>query len=134
MEITSYVLGMLTIVATLISMSIVVGLAKINKLARETESLKRLLEKELENVYNNTSRENEAIWRQFETCGKDVTMVERTIMQRIDKEIDHTHRSYHEIEQNIHREIDDTRRYIDSRIDKVILKGTEQGSKQILKG
>ena len=42
MEITSFVLGMLTIVATFISMSIVVGLTKINKLTRKTESLTQL--------------------------------------------------------------------------------------------
>lgn len=130
MEITSFVLGMLTIVATFISMSIVAGLTKINKLTRKTESLTQLcaaiegdLRREIENMYNNMNREDEEIrrviedknrevWRQFEDCGRDVTMVEKTLMNQVDE----------------------TRRYIDSRIDKVVLKGTEQGSKQILKG
>ena len=130
MEITSFVLGMLTIIATFISMSIVAGLAKINKLTKKTESLQQLcaaiesdLRHEIDNIYNNMSREDEEIrrvienktqeiWRQFEDTGRDVTMVEKTLMNQIDE----------------------TRRYIDSRIDKVVLKGTMEGSKQILKG
>jgi len=37
-------------------------------------------------------------------------------------------------EEDLHREIDDTRRYIDSRIDKVVLKGSWDNDKQVLKG
>jgi len=109
MEITSFVLGMLTIVAAGISASIVVGLAKINQLTRKTESLQQLcvaIEGDLRREIEDKDRE---VWKQFENCGRDVTMVERTIMNQIDE----------------------TRRYIDSRIDKI--RG-EQGSKQILKG
>ena len=105
MEITSFVLGMLTIVAAGISASIVVGLAKINQLTRKTESLTQLCAA----IEGDLRREIEDIWKQFENCGRDVTMVEKTLMNQVDE----------------------TRRYIDSRIDK--LKG-EQGSKQILKG
>ena len=130
MEITSFVLGMFTIVAAGISASIVVGLAKINQLTRKTESLTQLcaaIEGDLRREIENQNRE---IWKQFENCGRDVTMVEKTIMNQIES-IDREHLKH---EEELHREIDETKRYIDSRIDKVVLKGTEPGSKQILKG
>jgi predicted PP-loop superfamily ATPase len=109
MEITSFVLGMLTIVATFISMSIVVGLTKINKLNKQLNNLSNDYERDLIHIHRMIDEKNQEIWRQFENCGRDVTMVEKTLMNQIDE----------------------TRRYIDSRIDK--LRG-EQGSKQILKG
>ena len=130
MEITSFVLGMLTIVAAGISASIVVGLAKINQLTRKTESLTQLcaaIEGDLRREIEDKNRE---VWKQFENCGRDVTMVEKTIMNQIES-IDREHLKH---EEELHREIDETKRYIDSRIDKVVLKGTEPGSKQILKG
>jgi hypothetical protein len=130
MEITSFVLGMLTIVAAGISASIVVGLAKINQLTRKTESLTQLcaaIEGDLRREIEDKNRE---VWKQFENCGRDVTMVEKTIMNQIES-IDKEHLRH---EEELHREIDETKRYIDSRIDKVVLKGTEPGSKQILKG
>jgi predicted PP-loop superfamily ATPase len=109
MEITSYVLGMLTIVATLISMSVVVGLAKINKLNKQLNNLSNNHERDIDHIHRIIDEKNQEIWRQFENCGRDVTMVEKTVMNQVDE----------------------TRRYIDSRIDKL---RTEQGSKQILKG
>lgn len=130
METTSFVLGVLTIVAAAISASIVVGLTKINKLTRLVNDLALRVDREREEAYRTMQSENEAIWRQFEACGRDVTMVERTIMQHIDHEIQGVHKH----EEELHREIDDTRRYIDSRIDRVVLKGSVQGSKQIIKG
>lgn len=127
MEITSFVLGMLTIVAVIILTVIVVGLVKINLLTKKIELLQQLcaaIESDLRREQENTNRE---VWKQFEATGRDVTMVERTIMQRIDKEIEETYRSVDEI----YRRIDETRRYIDSRIDKI---RSEQGSKQIING
>ena len=148
MEITSFVLGMLTITAIIILIATVVGLVKINKQEKQTESLHQLcaaiegdFKREIENVYNNMSREDEFIrraiedtnrevWKQFESTGRDVSMVEKTVLNQIES-ID---REHHKHEEELHREIDETKRYIDSRIDKVVLKGTEPGSKQILKG
>jgi len=130
MEITSFVLGMLTIVAVLIVTAIVVGMVKINQLKNKTENLTQLcaaIESDLRQEINNT---NDSIWRQFESTGRDITMVERTIMQRIDK-VDEEHNKH---EDAIHREIDQTKSYIDSRIDKVVVKGTLDGSKQVIKG
>ena len=146
MEITSFVLGMLSIVAVAIVAVIVVGMVKINQLTRKTESLTQLcaaIESDLRRELENTNRE---VWKQFENTGRDVTMVEKTIMQRIDKEIEDAHRHInheveeiqkheHELETVLHRDIDETRRYIDSRIDKVVSSGTLESSKrQILKG
>ena len=148
MEITSFVLGMLTITAIIILIATVVGLVKINKQEKQTESLHQLcaaiegdFKREIENVYNNMSREDENIrraiedtnrevWKQFESTGRDVSMVEKTVLNQIES-ID---REHHKHEEELHREIDETKRYIDSRIDKVVLKGTEPSSKQILKG
>jgi hypothetical protein len=137
MEITSFVLGMLTIVAVIILTVIVVGMVKIVRLEKQNELLKQLcaavesdLRHEITNVYDNMSREDEGIRRIIEDTNRDITMVERTIMQRIDK-VDEEHNKH---EDAIHREIDQTKSYIDSRIDKVVVKGTLDGSKQVIKG
>lgn len=131
MEITSFVLGMLTIVAVIMLTVIVVGLVKINFLTRKTESLQQLcaaIESDLRQELENTNRE---VWKQFEATGRDVTIVERTIMNQIES-IDREHLKH---EQDLHREIDETKRYIDSRIDKVVSSGTLKSSKrQILNG
>jgi uncharacterized protein YoxC len=81
MEITSFVLGMLSIVAVAIVAVIVVGMLKINKLEKSNENLQQLcvaIESDLRRLITDTNRE--------------LTMVERTIMQRIDKEVEETHR------------------------------------------
>jgi hypothetical protein len=130
MEITSFVLGMLTIVAAGISASIVVGLAKINQLIRKTESLQQLcaaIEGDLRREIEDKNRE---VWKQFEITGRDVSMVEKTILNQID----HIDREHHKHEEELHRAIGEAKSYIDSRIDKVVLKGSWEGSKQILKG
>ena len=123
MEITSFVLGMLTIVAVIIISVIVVGLVKISKLNKEKDSLYQLctaiesdLRREIENthrhidemnsnIYRHIEELSQNIWREFEKSGRDVTMVEKTIMNQIEE----------------------TRRYVDSRLDKL-------ASKQVLKG
>ena len=141
MEITSFVLGMLTIVAVLIVAVIVVGMVKIIKQQNQTELLKQLcaaiesdLRREIDNVYNNMNREDEEIRRVISDTNRDISMVEHTIMNRIDqtrqewdRAIDEAHKAMGEISTS-------DRRYIDSRIDKVVAKGTLDGSKQILNG
>jgi biopolymer transport protein ExbB/TolQ len=141
MEITSFVLGMLTIVAVLIVTAIVVGMVKIVRLEKQNELLKQLcaavesdLRHEITNVYDNMSREGEGIRRIIEDTNRDITLVERTIMNRIDqtrqewdRAIDETHKAMGELSHS-------DRRYIDSRIDKVVVKGTIEGSKQVIKG
>ncbi len=156
MEITSFVLGMLTIVAVIILTAIVAGMVKISKLEKKSHNLYELCSSIEGDLRREIEKNNQDIWRQLENTGRDITMVERTIMQRIDKEIENTHRHVeHEIEvihkheEELHREIDQARKetgnavhtvrtdlssYIDSRIDKVIMKGTFDSSKQILNG
>jgi uncharacterized protein YhaN len=145
MEITSFVLGMLTIVAVLILVAIVVGLVKINQLANKSNLLTQLsaavegdLRRAIENVYNDMSRENEEIRRSIEDINRDITrditMVERTIMNRIDNEVEGIHKYEQEVETTLHHDIDETRRYIDSRIDKVVSSGALESSKRQING
>jgi hypothetical protein len=131
MEITSFVLGMLTIVAVIILTVIVVSLVKINFLTRKTELLQQLyatIESDLRQELENANRE---VWKQFEAADRDVTIVERTIMNQIES----INREHLKHEEDLHREIDETKRYIDSRIDKVVLSGTiKEPKRQILNG
>ena len=131
MEITSFVLGMLTIVAVIILTVIVVGLVKINQTVKRLNTLNTNLDRYISDIYRNVQEENQSIWRQFENTGRDIAMVEKTLMSQIDKTrketdqaIDQLHRIDAELNEN-------ARRYTDSRIDKL---RTEQDSKQILKG
>ena len=141
MEITSFVLGMLTIVAVLILVAIVVGLVKINQLAKQSNSLTQLsasvegdLRRMIENVYNDMSREHEEIRRVIEDTNRDISIVERTIMQYIENELKEIHKHEQEVETILHRDIDETRRYIDSRIDKVVSSGTLKEPKRQING
>jgi hypothetical protein len=135
METTYFVLGMLTIVAVIILTALVVGMVKINKLEKSNEQLHELcraIDGDLRHLISDTNRE--------------VTMVEKTIMQRIDKEMEDAHRHIqheveeiqkheHKLETVLHRDIDETRRYIDSRIDKVVATGVlKEPKRQILNG
>jgi uncharacterized protein YoxC len=123
MEITSFVLGMLTIVAIIILTVIVVGIVRIIKLEKQNHHLYQLcssIEGDLRHLISETNR--------------DITMVEKTIMNRIDqtrqewdRAIDETHKAMGEMSTS-------DRRYIDSRIDKVVAKGSFEGSKQIING
>ena len=65
---------------------------------------------------------------------RDITMVERTIMNRIDNEVEGIHKHEQEVETTLHHDIDETRRYIDSRIDKVVSSGTLESSKRQING
>jgi predicted transcriptional regulator len=127
MEITSFVLGMLTIVAAFISASIVAGLAKINKLEKQQEYLNSSLERTRSELYDAMKDDYNNVWRKFESTGRDITMVEKTIMNHIEQTKQQT-------EQKIFEHATASSRYIDSRIDKVVMKGTLDSSKQIING
>lgn len=128
METTAYVLGMLTI--TLIGMIsvIVVGIVKIVKLQKQVKESNMYFEtciqnihhterENVDNLYRRISEVNGEMWRQFETAGKDVTMVEQTLMNQINQ-----------AEQR-------STSYTDSRIDKLVDTYFEvMGSKKIIKG
>jgi hypothetical protein len=116
---------------------VITGMVKISRLVKQQKSL--------EDFISNTrlemdSRENE-IRRILTETNREITMVERTIMQRIDNEIENTHRQLQnevqfihkhedEIEKELNRKISDAFSYTDSRIDKVILTGNIKSSRK----
>ena len=118
---------------------VIIGMLKISRLVKQQKSL--------EDFISNTrlemdSRENE-IRRILTETNREITMVERTIMEQMHKEIDETHRHIHdevqvihkhedEIEKELNRKISDAFSYTDSRIDKVVLSGTLKSSKKQL--
>ena len=117
METTAYVLGMLTITLIAMISVIVVGIVKIVKLQKQVKESNMYFETCMQNIHR-TERENQDItWRQFETAGRDVTMVEQTLMNQINQ-----------AEQR-------STSYIDSRIDKLVDTYFEvMGSKKMIKG
>lgn len=125
-EITSFVLGMLTVGAALMLITLVAGIVKINKLEKQNSHN----EKQFEQVYSDICRNDNDIKQSLDGTNRDINMVEKTIMNQV-QQIDQEH---HKIEDEIHREIDQTKSYIDSRIDKVVLQGSLVGSKELIKG
>ena len=139
METQSFVLGVLATYGLTMTAFVIKGMVKISRLVKQQKSL--------EDFISNTrlemdSRENE-IRRILSETNREITMVERTIMQRIDKEIDEAHRHIHEevqvihkhedeIEKELNRKISDAFSYTDSRIDKVVLSGSLKSVKKTL--
>jgi predicted nucleic acid-binding Zn-ribbon protein len=137
METQSFVLGVLATYGVTMTAFVITGMVKISRLVKQQKSL--------EDFISNTrlemdSRENE-IRRIISETNREITMVERTIMQRIDKEIDEAHRHIHEevqvihkhedeIEKELNRKISDAFSYTDSRIDKVVLSGSLKSVKK----
>lgn len=124
MEITSFVLGILAIVAVAMVAVIVVGIVKILKLYKQVSDLKDHTYREMQNRYAD-------IWRQFENTGRDITVVEKTSINQIDqinRELDlkisqnkqEVDRAIHESYNSLAEVSNSDRRYIDSRIDKLI--------------
>jgi glutamate mutase epsilon subunit len=127
-EITSFVLGMLTVGAALMLITLVAGIVKINKLEKQNSHN----EKQFEQVYDNMSRYDNDIRQLLDSTNRDINMVEKTIMNQIEI-ID---REHHKIEDEIHREINQVRSYTDSRIDKVVASGalTKEPTRQTING
>ena len=127
MEITSFVLGMLTVGVALMLITLVAGIVKINKL----EKNKNHNEKQFEQVYDNMCRQDTELRQLLDSTNRDINMVEKTIMNQIEI-ID---REHHKIEDEIHREINQVKSYTDSRIDKVVASGTlKEPIRQIING
>jgi len=124
-EITSYVLGMLTIAAILLLIALVLGMVKISKLEKQTITIKKMIDE----VYQSIDHERRHTEQLLESTHRDINMVEQTIMNQV-RNVDDFH---HKIENEIHKEIDQTKSYIDSRIDKVVLQGSIIGKKEIIK-
>ena len=126
-EITSFVLGMLTVGVTLMLITLVAGIVKINKLEKQNNHN----EKQFEQVYDNMSRYDNELRQLLDSTNRDINMVEKTIMNQIEI-ID---REHHKIEDEIHREINQVRSYTDSRIDKVVASGMlKEPIRQIING
>jgi 23S rRNA maturation-related 3'-5' exoribonuclease YhaM len=139
METQSFVLGVLATYGLTMTAFVITGMVKISRLVKQQKSL--------EDFISNTrlemdSRENE-IRRILSETNREITMVERTIMQRIDNEIENTHRQLQnevqfihkhedEIEKELNRKISDAFSYTDSRIDKVVLSGSLKSVKKTL--
>jgi 23S rRNA maturation-related 3'-5' exoribonuclease YhaM len=137
METQSFVLGVLATYGVTMTAFVIIGMVKISRLVKQQKSL--------EDYISNTrlemdSRENE-IRRILTETNREITMVERTIMQRIDNEIENTHRQLQnevqfihkhedEIEKELNRKISDAFSYTDSRIDKVVLSGSLKSVKK----
>jgi uncharacterized membrane protein YhiD involved in acid resistance len=139
METQSFVLGVLATYGVTMTAFVIIGMVKISRLVKQQKSLE-------DNISNTRLemdlRENE-IRRILSETNREITMVEKTIMQRIDKEIDAAHRHIHEevqvihkhedeIEKELNRKISDAYSYTDSRIDKVVLSGSLKSVKKTL--
>ena len=124
-EITSYVLGMLTIAAILLLIALVIGMVKINKLEKQTITIKKMIDE----VYQSIDHERRHTEELLQSTHRDINMVEQTIMNQVRHVDDFHHRKEDEIE----KEIIQTKSYIDSRIDKVVLQGTLPSRKQLIK-
>jgi uncharacterized membrane protein YhiD involved in acid resistance len=137
METQSFVLGVLATYGVTMTAFVITGMVKISRLVKQQKSLE-------DNISNTRLemdlRENE-IRRILSETNREITMVEKTIMQRIDKEIDEAHRHIHEevqvihkhedeIEKELNRKISDAYSYTDSRIDKVVLSGSLKSVKK----
>lgn len=120
MEITSFVLGIVMIVTVALVAVVVVGIVKILKLTKQVNYVESHLYVSRGELYRYVDDTKADIWRQFDNTGRDVTIVEQTIMNRIDttrremdQAIDQLHRIDAELDAN-------ARRYTDKRIDKLI--------------
>ena len=126
-EITSFVSGMLTVGAALMLITLIAGIVKMNKLEKQN----RDNEKQFEQVYDNMSRYDNELRQLLDNTNRNIDMVEQTIMNKVYL-IDQEH---HKIEDEIHREIDQVRSYIDSRIDKVVASGIlKEPTRQTING
>jgi hypothetical protein len=117
METMAYVLGVLTITLIAMISVIVVGIIKIIKLQKHVNEINLNYYRDMDHIHRRIEDTNSEVWRQFESAGKDVTMVEQTLMNQINQ-----------AEQR-------STSYIDSRIDKLVDTYFEvMGSKKMIKG
>ena len=137
METQSFVLGMLATYGVTMTAFVITGMVKISRLVKQQKSL----EDYISNVRLEMDSKDNEIRRILTETNREITMVERTIMQRIDNVEEGTHRHINEEVQNIHkhenaieqelnRKISDAFSYTDSRIDKVVLSGSIKSTKR----
>ena len=80
-EITSYVLGMLTIAAILLLIALVLGMVKISKLEKKISEQQN----QIDGIHQFSSHEHEYFQRLFEDTHRDINMVEKTFDNKTDK-------------------------------------------------
>jgi len=124
-EITSYVLGMLTISAILLLIALVIGMVKIIKLEKQIIKIKKMIDE----VYQSIDHERRHTEELLQSTHRDINMIEQTIMNQV-RHVDDFH---HRKEDDLEKEIIQTKSYIDSRIDKVVLHGTLPSRKPLIK-
>jgi len=136
MEITSFVLGMLAIVTVAMVAVIVVGIVKILKLTNHVDEFRRQHMQEVDSIYRHISLNQQGLWRQFETTGRDVTEVEKTIMAHVDAKQRELEQSCIDLRQMVEHESAHGHRYTDHRIDKLIdtYFGMMKVEKEVIKG
>ena len=106
MEITSFVLGMLAIVTVAMVAVIVVGIVKILKLTNHVDEFRRQHIQEVDSIYRHISDNQQGLWRQFENVGRDITVVEKTIMSQIDQARQETGKATHTVRTDLRGNID----------------------------
>ena len=137
METQSFVLGMLATYGVTMTAFVITGMVKISRLVKQQKSL----EDYISNVRLEMDSKDNEIRRILTETNREITMVERTIMQRIDnveegthrhinEEVKNIHEHEHHIEQELNRKISDAFSYTDSRIDKVVLSGSMKSTKR----
>ena len=138
METTAYVLGMLTITLVAMISVIVVGIVKIIKLQKHVKEINLNYYRDMDHIHRRIDDTNSEVWRQFERAGKDVTMVEQTLMNQINLNRQEMDRGFIMINEALSHEIEHGKRYTDSRIDKLIdtyfAMAKVNEKKEILKG
>ena len=137
METQSFVLGMLVTYGVTMTAFVITGMVKISRLVKQQKSL----EDYISNVRLEMDSKDNEIRRILTETNREITMVERTIMQRIDnveegahrhinEEVQNIHKHENAIEQELNRKISDAFSYTDSRIDKVVLSGSMKSNKR----
>jgi predicted PurR-regulated permease PerM len=127
MEITSFVLGMLTIVAVIILTVIVVGMVKIINHSKQIKNIYSYVNDIERHIHDRINDEHRRVEQSIIDTHRDINMVEGTLKNQIDQARQETGKAVHTVRTDLSS-------YIDSRIDKVVTKGTLDGSKQILNG
>lgn len=125
METTSYVLGMLTIYAVALTVTVVVGIVKILKLSKQLNQHITAQREEAQHIYHIVGEEasgtNNRLTKVAEDLSRDISMVDKTLQNKMENELKGVHTN--------------TKRYIDSRLDKLIdTYFGVVGAKEIIKG
>jgi len=115
-----FVLGMLSIVSTIILATIIWGVVKINNLLKGVKTNEKEISNLNRNIWENHNDTREDFERKFKELERSIGFE----FQRSDRDLDSRFKDMYD-------EITHTRSYIDSRIDKVT--GTI-GAKQVIKG